>query len=40
VGSVGLGLSISQAIVESHGGTIEVTSVPSRGSTFTVHFPV
>ena len=38
-GNVGLGLSISKAIIESHGGTIEAASMPSRGSTFTVHLP-
>ena len=38
-GNVGLGLSISQAIIEAHGGTITVTSVPSHGSTFTVQIP-
>jgi signal transduction histidine kinase len=39
VGGYGLGLSIAQDIVNKHGGTITVTSKPSKGSTFTIHIP-
>lgn len=35
----GLGLSITKAIVERHGGTISLSTWPGRGSTFTVELP-
>lgn len=36
----GLGLAISKALVEAHGGTILVSSVPDVGSKFEVKLPV
>lgn len=35
----GMGLAISRAIVESHHGTLSVTSQPDRGSVFTFSLP-
>ncbi len=40
VAGTGIGLYISKAIVESHGGTISVRSEDGRGSTFTVSIPI
>jgi signal transduction histidine kinase len=36
----GLGLSVSYAIVERHGGTIAVESAPGQGTTFVVYLPL
>jgi two-component system NtrC family sensor kinase len=36
----GLGLSLCQGIVESHGGTIHVESAPGQGAVFQIELPV
>lgn len=39
-GSVGLGLSVSHGLVESHGGTIDLRSRPGRGTTVEIRLPI
>jgi signal transduction histidine kinase len=39
-GGLGLGLYIARAIVDAHGGSIDVTSQPDHGSTFVVRLPL
>jgi two-component system OmpR family sensor kinase len=39
-GGAGLGLSIVNAIVTAHGGTVRATSLPGQGASFAVHLPL
>ncbi len=36
----GLGLAITHGIIEQHGGSIEVDSLPGKGATFTIRIPL
>jgi two-component system, NtrC family, sensor kinase len=37
---VGLGLAVVYGIIQSHGGDLEVTSAPGKGTEFCVHLPL
>lgn len=36
---LGLGLSVVKAVVEAHGGTVQVSSAPGQGATFSMRLP-
>jgi signal transduction histidine kinase len=40
VSGTGLGLSLVKGIVETHHGTVDVDSVPDKGTTFTIRLPM
>jgi signal transduction histidine kinase len=37
--AAGLGLSVSNGLIESHGGTISIQSRPGRGTTVEIRLP-
>lgn len=39
-GGSGLGLALAKQIIHAHGGTIEASSAPGQGATFTLQLPV
>ncbi len=36
----GIGLTLTKAVIEMHEGLIDVESVPGKGTSFSVRFPV
>jgi len=36
----GLGLALVQSIARLHGGDVQITSEPGKGTCVTLHFPV
>jgi len=38
-GGLGLGLAITTAIAQMHGGYLKLVSAPDEGTTATLHFP-
>ncbi len=40
IGGTGLGLSISTTIIEDHGGVLELSSEPGKGTTAVITLPV
>ena len=38
-GGTGLGLSVSQQILQAHGGTLSCQSLPGQGTTFVLRLP-
>ncbi|AHK79852.1 histidine kinase [Ectothiorhodospira haloalkaliphila] len=39
-GGTGLGLAIVKHVLQRHGATLHIQSIPDQGSTFTCHFPL
>ncbi|HEY5973523.1 MAG TPA: PAS domain S-box protein, partial [Geobacteraceae bacterium] len=40
MGGTGLGLSICHTIIKSHRGSMEITTAPDQGTTFTIRLPI
>jgi signal transduction histidine kinase len=37
---MGIGLAIAYRVIRYHGGSIDVSSEPGKGSTFTIRLPI